>query len=112
MRTRADRNRLHLFQAILPWALVLLAGVAVAEEDVARFSDEPAPLRTEDFPDRPAPIVEVGDSFLGTGNLSKPFRLPTGAYWHPSFLAFGTLRTAGQSFDNGPGSRSTEWANY
>ncbi len=82
-----------------------------SHSDRSRFSDQPAPLRIEDFPERPAPILQLGDDFLGKGNLNKPFRLPTGAYWHPSFLLYGTMRTAAQSFDGGPGPRTTEWVN-
>ena len=61
----------------------------------SRFSDEPIPLA--DLPDRPKPIIELGEPFLGTGTLSQGFRLPTGAVWQPAFLAFGTLRSAVQS---------------
>jgi hypothetical protein len=112
-------NRLTRGLSALP-VLVTLTSITLplggAEEtsghsDRSRFSDQPAPLRIEDFPERPAPIVEIGDHFLGNGNLNTPFRLPTGAYWHPSFIMYGTMRTAAQSFDRGPGARSTEWVN-
>ena len=61
----------------------------------SRFSDEPIPLA--DMPERPKPIVEVGEPFLGTGTLKPGLRLPTGAVWQPAFLAFGTLRSAIQN---------------
>ena len=84
-------------------------------EDKYRFSDQPAPLRLEGFPERPALLVELGDKFLGTGNLQRGFTLPTGAVWSPSLWVFGTMRSSLQTFE--PGSRApantriTEWAN-
>jgi len=85
---------------------------AKASEDVSRFSDQPAPLRLNDFPQRPPPLLEIGDKFLSTGNLEKGFSLPTGARWAPDFWVYGTLRSAFQTFDpGGSGTRYTEWAN-
>ncbi len=75
----------------------------------SRFSDEPIPLA--DLPDRPKPLIELGEPFLGTGTLSRGIRLPTGAVWQPAFLAFGTLRSAAQGIDNGvAGTRVVEAA--
>lgn len=80
------------------------------EPDRSRFSNEPRPLQIETFPDRPAPLLELGDDFLGTGNIRDAWRLPTGAVWHPSFWVYGDFRTAIQTFDDGV-TRTTEWAN-
>jgi len=79
----------------------------------SRLTDEKIPLQTEGFPQRPKPILELGEPFLGTGTLRPGFTLPTGAVWQPSLLAFGTFRTAVQTFesDASPGARITEWAN-
>jgi len=74
------------------------------------FSDEPAPLLVDEVPDRPGPILELGDPFLGTGPISEGITIPTGAQWQPSLLVFGQFRTALQTFDNGD-ETSTEWAN-
>ncbi len=63
----------------------------------SRLSDEPVPLRRDLVPDRPKPILELGEPFLGTGVLDPGFRLPTGAVWQPALIVFGTLRTAVQS---------------
>ena len=63
-------------------------------ESESRYSDEPIPL--EDLPDRPKPLLELGEPFLGTGVLDQGIRLPTGAVWQPAFLAFGNVRTAAQ----------------
>lgn len=81
-----------------------------AEKSSSRFSDEPAPLQLEDFPERPKPLLELGDKFLGPGNIQKGFTLPTGAVWHPSLWVFGNFRSAIQTIDTGT-ARTTEWAN-
>ncbi len=80
----------------------------------SRFSDEEIPLQLEGFPQRPKPLLELGEPFLGTGTLKPGFRLPTGAVWQPSLLAFGTFRSAIQTFEpdlQGVEGRVTEWAN-
>ncbi len=86
---------------------------AEGTNDTARFSDQPAPLDLATFPERPAPIIELGDKFLGNGNLQKGITLPTGEVISPNFWVFGQFRSAFQTFDtgSGPGSRTTEWAN-
>ena len=63
----------------------------------SRLSDVPIPLAT--LPQRPKPLVELGEPFLGTGTLKTGFELPTGAVWQPSLLLFGNLRLAAQSFE-------------
>ena len=99
---------------------LVLAGFRSAEAavnpgaDQNRFSAEPDPLRTEDFPARPRPLLELGDHFLGPGNLQRGFTLPSGAVWSPNLWVFGTLRSAVQTFDQVERtavSRTTEWAN-
>ncbi|MEE8523169.1 MAG: hypothetical protein V3T72_04500 [Thermoanaerobaculia bacterium] len=79
----------------------------------SRLSDEVIPLLLEGFPQRPKPILELGEPYLGTGTLDPGFQIPTGAVWQPAALLFGTFRTAIQTFEpDGPGdSRVTEWAN-
>ena len=78
----------------------------------SRLTDEKIPLRPENVPQRPKPLVELGEPFLGTGTLSPGFTLPTGAVWQPALVVFGNLRTSLQTFqpDDGSG-RITEWAN-
>ncbi len=99
-------------------ALALAAtGSARAEgkgtDDTSRFSDKPAPLDLATFPQRPPPLLELGDKFLSTGNLQKGYTLPTGEVISPNFWVFGSDRTAIQTFDNGGGAKTrvTEWAN-
>lgn len=77
------------------------------------LSEKPLPLKLQGFPDRPAPIVEIGQNpFLGVGPIAPGFTTPTGAVWQPVFIVFGTGRTALQTFDNGNGAgQITEWAN-
>jgi hypothetical protein len=99
--------------------ILMLAGLAFAcstnaADDAAKsqFSDEPLPLVLEGFPQRPDPLLELGEDFLGTGTLKPGVGLPTGAVWHPSLLLFGTFRSALQTFDGGEGvARTSEWAN-
>lgn len=71
------------------------------EEGASRLTAEEIPLQLEGFPQRPKPILELGERFLGTGTLGKGLKLPTGAVWQPALVAFGTFRTAVQSFDRG-----------
>ncbi len=74
------------------------------------FSDQPAPMRLDDVPDRPRPILELGDPFLGVGPISPGIETPTGAVLQPSLLVFGQHRSAFQSFNNG-NEVFTEWVN-
>jgi hypothetical protein len=86
---------------------------AVSKEDNghgSRLTDEYIPLQLEGFPQRPRPILEIGQNFLGTGTLSQGIKLPTGAVWQPYFMLFGTLRNGLNSFDTGS-EQLTEWAN-
>lgn len=74
--------------------------------------EKPTPyLSDADLPARTPPILELGDAFLGTGNLKPGFRLPTGAVWQPRLWVYGTQRTTIQHFDNGVGKSTTEWMN-
>jgi len=56
--------------------------------------------------------MEIGDLFLGRGNLKPGFELPTGAVWQPRFWVYGSGRTSLQTFDQGRrGGQVSEWAN-
>lgn len=75
---------------------------AVSAANDSRLSDEPLPfLDDEQLPERTAPVVEIGDAFLGQGNIRPGFTLPTGAVWQPRFWVYGTLRSAFQVYDRG-----------
>jgi hypothetical protein len=50
---------------------------------------------------RPTPLLEIGDPFLGQGILNRGVELPTGAVWNASLLVYGTFRSAIQVFDDG-----------
>lgn len=80
---------------------------------LSRLSDEPIPLQTEDFPERPAPLIEWGENpFLGNGFIGPGFETKTGATWQPLFIVYGTFRSALQTFDSGAGTGNiTEWSN-
>ena len=68
----------------------------------SKLSDEPARLLTEDeIPKRAGMLLEKGEPFLGTGNLSPGITLPTGAIWQPALWVFGDIRSTVGHFDNG-----------
>ena len=101
---------------VLPWillgtlALVGPAGTVAAED--SRLSDQPMPMQP--VPERPKPLIELGDPFLGMGPISQGITLPTGAVWRPQLIAFGTVRSSLQTFDPGDAAnanRTSEWVN-
>lgn len=63
----------------------------------SRLTSKKIPLQVDAVPNRPRPLIEWGEPFLGTGTLAPGFRLPTGAVWQPTLIAFGTVRSALQS---------------
>ena len=78
---------------------VLAAGYSIGPdgERTSRISlDAVTHSDFEHFPKRPKPILELGDDFLGPGNIGKGWELATGAVWQPSVVVFGTYRTAMQ----------------
>lgn len=92
--------------------LLLLLSVPVkaeSEEESSRLSDEIKPFTGEGIPERPAPLLELGESFFNTGEIGGGFRLPTGAVWTPSLVLWGTLRTAVQYVDTAD-EELAEWA--
>lgn len=75
----------------------------------SRLSDQVIQPNYDDF-QRTAPLFELGEPFLDTGNIDPGFEIPTGAIWQPQFMLFGDLRTAIQEYDNG-GPKRSEWVN-
>lgn len=116
-----DRGRNSRRTGAARWAVSLCLAAAVTWPDAAvaagssesRLSDKPQPyLSDEDLPKRTPPLLEIGDLFLGRGNLAPGFELPTGAVWQPRFWVYGTTRTTLQTFDAGRGGdHVTEFAN-
>lgn len=90
---------------------LLSSARAEEEEGGPDFSSEPFPEQTAGFPDRPSPMLELGEPFLAPFPLGNGVVLPTGATWRPSLQVFGDYRTAVQTFKNGAGRRTSEWAN-
>ena len=78
----------------------VLASTARADAPASYLSNEPIPLRLDDFPERPA-ALEIGDPFLGGGEIRRAYTLPTGAVWSPSLMFYGVLRSAAQTKDDG-----------
>ena len=89
----------------------LIAPAAFADQSM--ISDQVIPLQTANFPERPAPILELGDPFFKTGEIRKGYLLPTGAVWQPTLMIWGDFRTALQTIDGNldkSGQRLTESA--
>ncbi len=100
------------FYVLLGVSLLIPSSFAASSAGISGLSEKPAPyLSDADLPARTPPLLELGDDFLGTGNLKPGFKLLTGAVWQPRFWLYGTQRTALQHFDNGPGESTTEWMN-
>jgi hypothetical protein len=100
-----------IFLTILSFAFVPKVHAAAPAAVSSALSDQPAPLKFQNFPVTPRPIVEIGQNpFLSSGPIGNGFTIPTGAVWQPEFLVFGTARSAIQTFDNGK-TNFTEFAN-
>ncbi|HEX5053688.1 MAG TPA: hypothetical protein VFZ65_18050 [Planctomycetota bacterium] len=100
-------------RALHALAVLAVAVGATAQEprDPNRISDEYIPLQRETFPIRPQPLIELGNPFLEPGELSEPFRLPTGAIWSPTLLVWGNVRS-GLSLQRRANNKDrTVWAN-
>lgn len=70
------------------------------KERTSRISDDSVTeLDIENYPERPAPLIELGNKFLASGNIEEGVEIPGGAVWQPALMVFGTLRTAVQSFE-------------
>ncbi len=108
MKTTSLELRIKLFLCFL---LVVSTQLLASQE--SRLSDIAPPFKGDaELPTRTPPIVEIGDAFLGTGNLFPGFTLPTGAVWQPRFWVFGQFRSALQAWDLGDNSpKQAEWAN-
>ena len=94
-------------------ATVVIAGLSLSSafaDETADVSLQPIPLQTEQSPNRPKPILELGNPFLGQGVIGPGFTLPTGATWQPALLVFGSYRSAMQTF-NTASRNISEWSN-
>lgn len=79
------------------------------DKDPWRLSNESVHYPVDPV-ERPDPLVEIGDPFLGNGPILPGIKTFTGQMLQPSFLLFGNFRTAFQSFDEGA-NHKTEWSN-
>lgn len=82
---------------------------ALNGEDPWRLSDKRVPYPAARV-DRLQPLFEAGDPFLGNGPIRPGLETPFGQMLQPSFLLFGSFRTALQTLDDGQ-KRISEWAN-
>jgi hypothetical protein len=97
--------------SLLLFILFLISPLS-ADDDL-HLSLKVIPLSLDHFPERPGPLIEIGDPLLKTGPIKKGIRLPTGAVWQPSLVIWGDIRNAVQTVDadvNGSEQRLTEWA--
>lgn len=105
---------LALLTGVAFLGLSTLAGAASQDQDeekTSRISDEKVvEIDTKSMPKRPKPIIELGNPFLGSGNIRRGWELPTGMIVQPELIAYGTIRSAVQAFHNGQDTLS-EWAN-
>ena len=94
----------------LAWALVWVAVAGGARAVDVDLDDEPRELA--ELPERPRPLLELGDLYLSPSALQEGWELPTGAVWTPSLLVWGTARSGLQAEwgKTRPGDRA-EWAN-
>lgn len=82
------------------------------EHHDSSLSNAPAPLLTEEeIPQRAGPLIEEGEAFLKSGNLSPGITLPTGAIWQPALWVFGDFRSTIGHFDNGIDESRQFWSN-
>jgi hypothetical protein len=109
-RVRSGRRWWSPSVGIGALATALALATAMPVRAQSRLTDDVIPLDTT-LTNRPAPPIEIGASFLNTGPLSSPIELPTGEILQPSFIVFGTGRTALQTFDDGANPRNSEWVN-
>ena len=110
----AVRYALRIGCALAVLSLALPAGAEGQEEHGdgghhAALATEAIPLQVEAIPDRPAPLIELGERHLSPGELSDGIEIPGGAVWRPALWVFGTYRTAAQTFDAGPVTNG-DWA--
>ncbi len=90
-------------------ALSFSAGIFAAG---SALDTEPKPyLADDDLAHRAAPLLELGDPFLQTGNLAPGFTLPGGAIWQPRLWLYGSARTSVQAWRDNAGADQSEWAN-
>jgi len=79
------------------------------DDETLRLSDKKAQYPVNKV-ERLQPLFELGDPFLAPGPIKAGIKTPFKQMLQPSFLMFGSLRSALQSYDNGTNS-TEEWSN-
>lgn len=84
-------------------------GLTEKNKNSLLLSDEVVQYPVEPV-ERPRPLLEIGDPFLGNGPIRPGIKTPTGQMLQPWFLLYGTFRSAFQSFERG-NQNTIEWSN-
>ena len=95
-QSRRRRQPLKSYRALALVVSVALLATSqyVSATQSSALSEDPVPLLSESqLPTRTPPLLELGPSFLGTGNIDAGIELPTGAVWQPALWVFGNLRS-------------------
>lgn len=93
-------------------ALILAPAAEFALAAGSELDDEPKPYLSGDkLIKRAAPLIEIGDPFLETGNLHPGYELPGGAIWQPRLWVYGSARSAVQTWQDRAGNSQSEWVN-
>ena len=98
-----------MFTRPAPRIAEFFSHVIGAEHDEVHSALSEEPIGIQPIPDRPPLLIELNETFLGTGPLAEGVELPTGAVWRPAFWVFGNLRSGIQYTD--VSAPVAEWAN-
>jgi len=119
--SKRKSNRHRFFNVDLSKLAISVVGLlsatisyqALASGSSSELPSEPTPyLSDAELPERTAPLLELGQDFLGTGNISPGFTIPTGAVWQPSLWVYGNFRSAVQYYEaKSDGKDRSEWMN-
>jgi len=121
VKSLVDGHKVTAKKAYHPKAISLAeSGETLSKDDLKNITELPERIQQtklstrsiplQEVPERPDTLFYLGDSFFGSGPVSKGFELPTGAVWQPQFFPFGTYSTAVQTSDDG-NQQVSEWVN-
>lgn len=110
MRNSHATTLLCSFRVAVAATALSISGIGHAAG--SKLNDQPTPYLADDaLVKRAAPLLEIGDPFLQTGNLAPGFELPGGAIWQPRLWVYGTARSAVQTWRDPNDVDRSEWVN-